>query len=237
MVIKKLFCLVLGIVLFPSFVFSKSSEVVEEVAPDSEYTDSVADTAPEAFLLMNDKTLDLIPYSMRLDMLDYLKADTVPMLPNTLGGMSYLVRPVTDNFLRLNVTSVSQMTFKILPFKKRNIVAVTYTISDKGHPGDSEIAFYDDHMSKLKTNKFIKLAQLEDFLQLPDDKKSIKNELMALVPFPTIEYTLSPDNNYLTAALTIKQYMGVEDYQRLEPYLKSHLTYIWNGRKFELLKK
>lgn len=203
---------------------------------DDEYDSVDVKTASQAFLFMPANVLDLITPAMRLDMIDYLAADTVRQIPNALGGLSSFIRPVNDSYLNVRITPVSTMTFKILPHKKSNIVAVTYTISDEGHAGDSEIAFYDNKMHPLKTAKFIKVAEIDDFFSLPKDKKHLKKELMALVPFPTVKYTLNPDNQTLTASLTIKQYMPTEDYMKLRPYLKPELTYHWTGSKFELSK-
>lgn len=205
------------------------------ITPRTSYSQNKTLSAPVAFVEMPADVLDLLTTQMRNDMLDYyFQSDTCRNIPNALGGMSHLIRPVSDNFLSVKITPISSLSFRILPMKKDSIVAVTYTISDKGQAGDSELAFYNKNMHKLKTDKFIKLARMEDFLDLPKDKRHLKKELLSLVPFPTIMYTLNPDNNELTAELTIRQYMGAEDYHRLSPYLKPSLTYHWTGSKYRL---
>ena len=191
-------------------------------------------TASEAFVRMPATTLDLLNSSMRRDMLDYLKADSVYNVMNTMEGFSHLNAPLTDNYLQVQVTPVSRFTVKILPAKKGNIVMTLYTVGDADSATDSELRFYDDSLNELPRDKFIKLASTDDFLDLKGVDGKTRKELRSIVPFPTVDYTVSPDGNTMKAELTVGEFIGKEDMERLAPYLHRERTYIWNGKKWTL---
>lgn len=215
-----------------SMTMTALSQVTE--AADKLTNDSLpVTTARAAYLNMHNGALDLLDADTRRDMIDYLDADTVRSVPNALGGLSHIVRPVNDSYLKVQITPASIVCFKILPTSKTPITAVAYTIND-GRAADTQVSFYDNMMRPLKTDKYLKLARIEDFLKLPDHSKELKKELLDIVPFPTVEYTLSPTDLTLTARLTVGEFMSIEDYQKLEKYLRPELIYRWDGRHFRL---
>lgn len=202
-------------------------------------------TASDAFLRMPSKVLELLNRDSRLDLVEYIKADKIqnrdsmPEVNNTLGGISRLAYPVTDDYLAIQVTPVSLLQFRLLyPKGKREkpVVAVAYTLSNSPESADTEVAFYDDMMNLLNPDKFLKLARLEDLIDIPDHKKHLKDELIESVPFPMIEYTLSPDSETLKARLSIGDILGVEQQERIRPYLRPFIVYKWDGHKFKLEK-
>lgn len=214
------------------------------VAQDTIWSRPVS-TAAEAFLRMPSKVLELLNQDSRLDLIEYIKAkrtqnpDSMPQVNNTLGGISRLVYPVTDDYLAIQVTPVSLLQFRLLYPKGKRVkplVAVAYTLSNFSESADSEVAFYDSDMKLLESGKFLKLARLEDFLDIPGDKKHLKDELMESVPFPMIEYSLSPDSDTLKARLSTGDILGIEQQERIRPYLRPAVIYTWDGHKFKLDK-
>lgn len=201
----------------------------EEIPIAAEDTVWVA-TARQAFLNLPPDALHLLSRQMREDMLAYLDNDTIRPIYNALGGQSSLTRPVTDTYLKCQISPVSSMTIRILPAEKSPLIATVYTIDSPGQPADSQISFYDMQMKPVKTSKHLSLARIQDFIVNADHEK--KKQIMDAIPFPTVEYALGPDDNTLTATLTAQDLLGEEQLQEIRKYLNPTLTYTWNGRKF-----
>ena len=195
-------------------------------------------TARQAFEEVNVPALDLLTPTMRGDLLAYHDAGTPREVVNALGGMSSLEQPVTDSYVSCIITPVSKATIKVLPCGKEDVAMLIYTIAGEGQAADSQLMFFDPKMKELRQEKFIKLASIDDFIETPHDRDGamLKKELLGLIPFPTVEYVASPDNDGLTARLTVADYMGAEDLHRLKPYLRQEVKYSWNGKKFDRMK-
>ena len=194
-------------------------------------------TVTKAFERMPSSTLDLLTPSMRLDLVDYYRADSIYRVPNALEGLSYLLRPLTENYLKVQITPVTTLTLKLLPRKKGGkIVAAVYTIGDSLQSSDSDLRFYDQRLQELKRSKFIPDIKVEDFFNFGKMPKKQKKEMLELVPFPTVEYNLSPDNYTLTAKHTAEGFLSNEAFEKLKPYLIPMLQYAWNGSKYKLVK-
>ncbi len=189
-------------------------------------------TASKAFVEMPVKTLDLLSRSVRLDMLDYYDADSLYWAPNAMEGLSRL-DTVSPRYLKVTLTPVSTLALQVLPGGKSGIVASVYTVGDSVQAKDSDIRFYDASMQELPRNKFFSLPRVSDFFKCKDKKELA--EIEALVPFPTIEYTLLPSANTMEARLTVGEFMSSEDYAKVKRCLKEHITYGWTGKKYKLL--
>lgn len=195
-------------------------------------------TARQAFEEVNVPALDLLTPTMRGDLLAYHDAGASREVVNALGGMSSLEQPLTDSYVSCIITPVSKATIKVMPCGKEDVAMLIYTIAGEGQAADSQLMFFDPKMKELRQEKFIKLASIDDFIETPHDRDGamLKKELLGLIPFPTVEYVASPDNDGLTARLTVADYMGAEDLHRLKPYLRQEVKYSWNGKKFERMK-
>ncbi len=195
-------------------------------------------TVRQAFADVDVPALDLLTPTMRGDLLAYHDAGASREVVNALGGMSSLEQPVTDSYVSCIITPVSKATVKVLSCGKEDVAMLIYTIAGEGQAADSQLMFFDSNMKELRPEKFIKLASIDDFIETPRDRDGamLKKELLGLIPFPTVEYVASPDNDGLTARLTVADYMGAEDLHRLKPYLRPEVKYSWNGKKFERMK-
>ncbi len=225
-----------GFMAVMAFAALASQDGMAEKAVDiSSLPDSI--TSRRAFLELPVQNLDIIPRSARLDMLEYLDADSVYQARNSMEGLSELVPPVTKDYLMVRITPVSTISFKVLPLKKGGQIVVTsYTVGSDLRSADSEVCFFDAAMQPLKRQKFLKPAEVKDFLRLENVDKATSRRLLELIPFPTVEYTLSPDSTSIEATLTVRKAMGKEDYAEVEPYLRPHRVFIWNGTEFRLEK-
>lgn len=197
-----------------------------------------AESAPvenvrEAFLRMPKECIDILDTRTRLDMLDYLKADSLCKVNNDLQGSSEFLAPVTSTFLKVRLTPVSTVAIKELPYKGKKIFAVSNTVAPEPGSADSELHFFDCHMKPMRADKMLKTPSVRDFLSLDNVDSSTRRELESLVPFPTIEYAFSPDSDTVTATLTAEGNMSREDFAKLKPYLRSTRIYRWDGHSFK----
>ena len=193
-------------------------------------------TASDALVAMPARTLDLLSTTMRLDMLTYYAADSIYKVPNTMEGLSYLNPPVTDSYLQVQVTPVTRFTVRMLPGKKGPVVATSYTVGDSLQATDSELCFFDAKMKELNRDKIIKLLSTKDFIKHEGVDRKVRNEVMTMIPFPTIEYTFDPESTDLKARLTVGEFLGKETNERIAPYLIRERVLRWDGSKYKLVK-
>ena len=205
---------------------------------EADTRDTVLTPAERALVDMPSDVLEIVPVSARLDMIDYLRADTLRYVPNAMNGLSRLLPPVTDSFVEMEVTPVSTVQIKILPEGgdgKTYIVGVSYTVGDTIQAKDSELLFFTSDMKPLDRNRLIRIASMEDFLT-PGLVRKDREELLSLVPFPAVEYRFSPDGTELRARLTVDRFMSLEDYDRLRPYLVEERIFRCSGKKYVMEK-
>lgn len=188
-----------------------------------------------AFVDMPASMLEILNRSTRLDMLDYFDADSLWQAPNKKEGRSVL-RAVTPSFIDVQLTSVSQLQIKILPYKKGDIVATSYIITSPGSADDAELRFFNADMQMLPTSKYLPAPTLSDFVNIPKGSPMGMRAIEELIPFPTVRYDLSPDATTLKATLTVGEYLTKEALEKVKPYLRRERIYVWDGSRFRLQK-
>lgn len=200
---------------------------------EKEVPDSV--TAGDVFVNLPLKTLDILKKSTRLDMLDYYAADSIYKAVNGMEGISELVK-VTPKFLDVRITPVTTMQIGVFEKsgKKSPVAIVAYTIESERQAADTDITFLDRDMNELPREKYLEYPDIIDFFNVHE--KSDKEMIEDLVPFPTIKFTMNPVNKDLTAVLTVGEFMGRENYDKIKPLMKPSLLFRWNGKKYEPVK-
>lgn len=212
---------ILAVVVLLSALVANAGKVVED-------RDTI--TARQAFEELPLQYIELLPLNTRLDMLDYFEADSVYHATNALQGKSWIER-LTPTYIRVRVTDVSTLELKVLT-GKRQTVAMSYTIA--GPARDSELRFFNEEMQPLRTDKVMKLPRLVEFI----DKERLKatgvtfGEVEAMIPFPAVEYTFSPEGEDLVATLRVDDLMGQESVTKISPALRPRLTYRWTGTAY-----
>lgn len=193
-------------------------------------------TAADVLVNMNAKTLDILTESQRKDMLDYYtEADSVYNVLNVMEGFSHLNPPVKDDYLQVQITPVTCYTIRILPYKDKKLAMTLYTVGDSVMAHDTEIRFYDMNMNELKRDKFIKTLSTEDFFDFKGVDGKLKKEILQIIPFPTVEYSITPDGNKLKADLTVGAFLTKEDLEKVSPYMRRIREYRWDGSKWHLI--
>ena len=191
-------------------------------------TDSI--TARRAFVEMPATVLDLLSKSSRLDMLDFFDVDSIYRAVNALEGFSYLEK-VTPDYLKVVITPVSTLQFKILKDKKGNELVMTiYTVGGDSDAKDSDIRFFNAELEELDRSKLLKLPLLKDYFDVPRGDKTALNEIEQLVPFSTVEFEAAPSSNIVTGKLTVGNFMSQEDYGIVRRYERPGISLVWDGK-------
>ncbi|MDE6753046.1 MAG: DUF3256 family protein [Muribaculaceae bacterium] len=212
---------VLTVALFP-FLTSLSAEGAgKEESPKF--------NAREVFANLHTPGLEQLSKTTRLDMADYWEADSVFKVAGSLGGASWL-EALTADYARVRVTPVSTVEIKILPYKKDKIVACLFTVGDSVQAKDTEVNFYDASLRPLNKKKFFSAPDLSQFFEIPKGSSTSMKEIREMVPFPTVAYSLSPENTEMTARLTVEDYINPDDWHIIRLFLKKDLKAIWKGK-------
>lgn len=202
------------------------------VEPEGEQTrDRRITTAREAFTYLDIPALDLLKRTTRLDMLDYLDADSVYKASNAMGGLSWIEK-CTSDYIKVQLTPVSTLELKMLPTKKDGVVTMAvYTVGGESQSEDSQITFTDEKLHPLDASKFFKAPELKEFFDIPKGSLTSMKEIKEMIPFPTVAYSASPDSNDLTARLTVEKFMNLDDWNIVKLFLKPSISVKLKGLK------
>ena len=202
------------------------------IAKKSEAPDTIS--VRRAFLEMPAMVLDLIPKDTRGDMLIYFDNDSIWEAQNALDGRSKLME-VTPDYLKVNVTSVSQLQLKVLHGKKGDVVMSIYTVgTEDGGTIDSDIRFFDTSMSELDGSKYLSIPQLKDFFEFPKGSSTKMSDIEEMMPFYTLMADASPESEEITMTLTPDGFLSVEDMNLVRLFMKPTLKYSWDGNKMKI---
>lgn len=192
--------------------------------------------ARNIFAELQSPALEVLKKTTRLDMLDYWDADSVFKAVNGLGGRSWLEK-VTPSYLKLMVSPVSSYEIKILPTKKGKVIMTVYTVGGDSQAADSQVAFYDTTLKPLDAHKYFTAPDLKDFFDIPKGSLTSMKEIREMIPFSTVEWSASPDNDSLTGKLTVEKYMDTDNWNIVKLFLRPSITMEWKGDKYKYKKQ
>lgn len=194
-------------------------------------------TALKVFSNLPEKILDMVSPSSRIYMTSYWsERDSIYTAKNALDGNTRFTK-VTDNYLKVQLSDVSTFEIKLLSTTKGDtIVATSYTVCSDQAAADSRLQFFNSKLETIPTKKIITLPKLKNFFKIPKGSQTTIKEIEQTIPFETIEYTLLPDSDTLTAKLTASKYLSSDDYNIIHLFEIPQIDYIWNGKKFILDK-
>ena len=216
---------VLTFAIMPLYVMAKEDK-------DSKDKGEEIKTARRVFEKLDCQALEILSPSTRLDMLDYWDADSVYKASNEMEGLSWL-ESLSDNYLKLRITAVSSLEIKILPCKKENIVMTIYTVGNSTQAQDSQIDFYDSQLEKIETSKHFDMPELKEFFEIPKGSLTSMKEIRQMIPFPTVAYSASADNDDLTARLTVEEFVNLDDWNIIKLFLKPEIKAEWKKEKYK----
>lgn len=194
---------------------------------------AAAQDMASVFVAMPDENVPQLENEWRKDLIDLYHAGKEAKLKNTMDGYSVL-KKLTDDYLLLESTGRSSIEMKLLPLvNNTKVICVVNTV--KGPAPDSRVSFFTTEWEPLDSaDLFIPVAS-EWFLKEDADKNSnAYREATSLLDINLVKYTLSPDDQTLTATFTTPLYLGKEEREKVIPFIKeTPKVYTWKKFRFE----
>ncbi|MCD8041922.1 MAG: DUF3256 family protein [Tannerellaceae bacterium] len=184
------------------------------------------------FIDIPDRLLPQLEAEWRKDLVDLYKEGKEARLQNLIGGESSIEK-LTDDYLLLRSSSRGTVEMKLLPLVNNTHIICMITTVD-GPVADSRIDFFTTEWTPLEASGLYTPVTGEWFRKeniTPDEEGDY---YLKRLDMDLIRYTLSPDNQTLTAHYTTPLYLSREEREKVLPYLKDEpKIYSWNKSLFK----
>lgn len=185
------------------------------------------------FISMPDQNIPQLENAWRKDLVDLYKSGKDATLKNTMNGSSSL-KKLTSDYLLLQATERSSIEMKLLPLvNNTNVICMIRTVN--GPVADSQIEFFTTDWQPLAVSDLFTPVDADWFIKDDTDKNSNAfQDAASRLDMDLIQYTLSPDNQTLTATYTTPLYLSREDRKAVIPFIKeSPKVYTWEKYHFK----
>lgn len=193
-----------------------------------------ARTIKDFFISEPGYVLQLLSQRTKLDMIDYLNEGRMVDVRNNLATESHFNK-VTDNYMSIQTTTGTTVELLLMPVSRKDTIIVAVTTVELPAK-DSRIQFFTPEWAQYHNKNLIKTPTMKDFIKIPKGAKMKKDEVLGMIEFPIISYSLNPENNTITAHHGLKEYMSKEDYEKIAPYLKDSIELKYKAGKFTTQK-
>ena len=174
-----------------------------------------AQEAKTFFKNMPDSLSPLLTAVNRADFIDFLESKMKAEVTNRFGGKSEMTELASD-YIRIQMTPQSSWQMKLLATS--DSTKVICTVSTACAPAcDSDVHFYTTGWEELPASSFLTPPVMKDFLLLPDT---------------VMDYEVR--DNALTFTFTTTDYMDKEAAEKLKPYLRRPVVYVWKEGGYKL---
>lgn len=167
----------------------------------------------------------------RLDMLDYFNSGSDKPSKNALAGNARVLS-LTDSQIKVETSGAQTVEISLLPQKVDTLLVVVTTI--KTPVADSSVDVYTSRWQPVR-NEMFTAPGLEQWM-LPEAKDQ-KEDLENLYPFTLASATFNPQDGVLTLTNNLGEYLPEIESKGREKLLRSSLSYRWNGKRFDMIKK
>lgn len=182
------------------------------------------------FAAMPDTYMPQLESAWRKDLIDLYHSGKEAKLKNTMDGFSSLQK-LTDDYLLLQVTERSTVEMKLLPLvNETHVICMVTTVY--GPVPDSRITFFTTEWKPLETAELFTPVSTDWYIKPDADTSSVAFvEAAARLDMDLRKYSLSPENQTLTAEYVTPQYLSETDRKAVEPFLKTEPK-VYNWEKF-----
>lgn len=195
------------------------------------FAPAVAQEAKTVFTNMPDSLSPLLTAVNRADCIDFLESKMRAQVTNRFGRKSEMTE-LSSDYIRMQMSPQSTWQMKLLPVNdSTKVVCVVATAC--APVCDSDVKFYTTGWQELPADKFLNSQPvLKDFMEPVDtmDYKVLTARDEATISL--VRADLSKADNKLTFTLTTPDYMGKETAEKLKPFLRRPIVYIWSDGKF-----
>lgn len=194
---------------------------------------TAAQDMASVFVAMPDEYVPQLENEWRKDLIDLYNAGKEAKLKNTMDGYSVLNK-LTEDYLLLQSTQRSSVEMKLLPLvNNTKVVCVVNTVN--GPAPDSRVSFFTTEWEPLDSADLFTPVPADWFLKEGTDKENDAfREASSYLDMVLVKYTLSPDDQTLTATYTTPLYLGREEREKVSPFIKeTPKVYTWKKFHFE----
>lgn len=188
-------------------------------------------TAKQAFITAPRDLFPTVDSLTRLDMIDYYESGSATPSKNRFGGGSRVVALSQDS-ITVETSPASTVTLYTLPSKGDTLLLAVSTL--KLPASDAMAALYNSKWKPLPA-KVTLPSHNQLKLWLLKCTKEQRQLVENLVPFIPASYSLR--GNRLTITSTLDRLLPADDYQQVVPFLRSSVSYIWDGKSWKLDKQ
>ena len=182
------------------------------------------------FIRMPNDLISPLEEAWRKDLVDLYKSGKPAVLENTMQGTSVLNK-LTDHYLLLQSTEYSTVELKLLSLvNNTHIICMIETVY--APVADSRVSFYTTDWQRLSSNDVFTPVTGEWFWQEDPDSSALAYhpQLKLLL----VKYSLSDENETLTAEYMTPLFLDDETKQIVRPLLKDESKiYEWKSGRFE----
>lgn len=194
---------------------------------------TAAQDMASVFIAMPDEYVPQLENEWRKDLIDLYNAGKQAKLKNTMDGYSVLDK-LTEDYLLLQSTERSSVEMKLLPLvNNTKVICVVNTVN--GPAPDSRVSFFTTEWQPLDSTDLFTPVQAGWFIKEDADKNSDAfREAVSSLDMTLVRYSLSPDNQTLSATYTTPLYLDKEMREKVTPFIKeTPKVYIWKKFRFE----
>lgn len=185
------------------------------------------------FVALPDTLSPLLTKVNRQDFGDFLSSNMKAEVKNRFGRNSEMLK-LTNDYLLLKTTSVSQVEMKLLPVNdSTKVICVSKTYN--GPVPDTYISFYSTAWEKLPTSNYLRLPSMDDFYLLPEtpERKDSLAQLKTKADLLLLKANLSEKQPQLEITYTTPKYLDEETAKTIVSFLrKDPLRYVWKNGAF-----
>lgn len=195
-------------------------------------------TLRNAFVQMPDSIMPLLTSVNRQDGMDYVDNNMSIDVTNKLGRIT-TISGEKDKYIDISTTKTWTKIMTLPTATEDTIICMVKTIHIDTL-SDSQIRFYSKQWEVLKSEDYINMPTINDFIT-PNDSitEDKRKEIANKIDIPLIEATLmtkddnEQSNKYiLTFKMHSPAYMNEKDRLATSPYIKKEIRMQWDGNRF-----
>ena len=193
-----------------------------------------AQEAKTLFVNIPDSLTPLLTKVNREDCIDFLESKMKAQVENRFGKKSEMTELGTD-YVRMQMSPQTSWQMKVLALS--DTTKVVCLVSTACAPAcDSSIQFYTTDWKELPLSDFITaLPVMNNFLNTPDSASSYEySEARLQADMLLMKADLSATDHTLTFTLATPEYMEKETAEKLKPFLRRPIVYIWKEGGFSI---
>lgn len=192
-----------------------------------------AQQAKNCFINMPDSMSSLLTSVNRADCIDFLESKMKAEVTNRFGGKSEMTE-LTPDYIRMQMTPQSTWQMKFLPVN--DSTKIVCTVSTVCAPAcDSDVHFYTTDWEELPTETYLSsFPVMDDFIMAAPDTVDIYDYQNARrqADMLLMKADLSAKDATLTFTFTTPDYIEKTTAEKLKPFLRRPVVYVWKEGKF-----